>query len=81
MSANLSRQVAAHFVGRADAQGMKGRARDRAAVEFLTGAAAAAAVMHGDDSPEWRALSALAFLASCRGYSEVARIAEWQAQS
>lgn len=52
------------------AQGFKGKARERAALEFCVGAAAAHANRAG-----WPALSMLAFLCSVRGYSEVERFA------
>jgi hypothetical protein len=72
----LSARVAASFIARAKAQGMKGKARERAAIEFAVGAASAANEMHGQKSPEWSQLSGLAFLVAVRGYSEMERIAE-----
>lgn len=72
----LQQKVAAHCVGRLNARGLKGKARDRAAIEFLTGAAAAAVSMHGDKSPEWSQLSMLAFFVSINGYREVEKVAE-----
>lgn len=71
----LQQQVAAHFIARAKAQDMKGKKRDIAAVEFVTGAAAAAIAMHGNASKEWSQLSSMAFIVSLRGYSEVEKFA------
>jgi hypothetical protein len=71
----LNARVAQSFIERAAAQGMKGKARDKAAVEFAVGAASAAFQMHGQESAEWSGLSALAFLVAVRGYEELERIA------
>jgi hypothetical protein len=65
---NISKRVAEHFVARMKAQNVSGTVRDRYAVEFMTGAAAAAVVIHGEDSKEWNALSMAAFMTSVRGY-------------
>ena len=64
-------RVAKHFVDRAKAQQLKGKARDRAAIEFVCGAAATAAVIHGDKSDEWSALSMLAFFVSLEGFKHL----------
>lgn len=54
------KELAQKFIDRAAEQGMKGKARDRAALEFVCGAA----------SVDERFLG-LAFLVSVRGYSHL----------
>ena len=71
----LQQKVAAQFVSRANVQGMTGKKREVAAVEFVIGAAAAAAILHGEKSDEWSALSMLAFIVSTRGYAELVEVA------
>jgi hypothetical protein len=70
------RALAAQFVARAEAQGMKGAARDRAAIEFFCGAVAGQVALqgeHDDTAQHWLRVTAL--LITTRGYSEVANIA------
>lgn len=68
------------FIARADAQQLKGKARDKAALEFACGAAAmvealrdAGTLYSGNDSPD---VTPFAFLVSIRGYSEVLSFAK-----
>jgi hypothetical protein len=68
----IAERTCAHFVARALEQGLKGKARDRAAVEFMTGAAAYAAAAHGTDSVQWRTMSIAAFMTASRGYAYIA---------
>ena len=62
------------FVARAEHLGMKGKARDNAAIEFFAGALAALdAINHADVNH----VATVTQLVICtRGYSEVKRIAE-----
>lgn len=71
----VRREVCAQFVKRSAALGLKGKARDRAAIEFLVGAAAFAVARFGEKSPEWCALSSAAFMVSIRGYAELEHLA------
>lgn len=71
---NLKQQVAQFFIERAKAQEMRGGARDRAAIEFVVGAAASAVITHGASSPEYGELSLLAFLVATRGYVELEEV-------
>lgn len=48
---NLNKQLATTFVGRAAELGMKGKARDRAALEFMCGAYAALRLV-AEESPD-----------------------------
>lgn len=73
---SLSKQVAEMFVARAKTQGLKGKARDRAAVDFMCGAGTAVAFAKGQESSEYGELSLLAFLVATRGYSEIERAAQ-----
>lgn len=66
------------FISRASSQGLKGKARDRAAIEFFVGAAAYASIAFGASSKEWSTTSAVAFLVSLRGYVEVEALAKPQ---
>ena len=72
----LRHEVAKLFVGRAQAQGMKGKKREDAAIEFAVGAAATVAAIYGQDSPEWQSMSMLAFFVSLNGYKEMERFAD-----
>ena len=67
-------RVAKTFMLRAKAQGLKGKARDRAALEFFLGGAAA--LMTGADRDR---LTALAWVVSVRGYAEIERIVTMRA--
>lgn len=58
------------FVARAEAHELKGKARDRAALEFVLGAATYA---DGDDSA---ALYFIASIVACRGYAYVKQLAD-----
>lgn len=62
-----SARLARRFVEFANAQNLKGKARDRAAFYFMTGAANA----HESDG----GVTMLAFLAGIRGYSAVSETA------
>lgn len=58
------------FVARAEAQGLKGKARDRAALEFVLGAATYA---EGEDQ---QSLLFIASIVAVRGYSYVKQLAD-----
>lgn len=62
------------FVARAHNGEMKGKARDRAALEFIVGANAGA--FHAGNNDLCSHLQTIAFLVSVRGYSEVERLAK-----
>lgn len=64
--------LAKGFIARAEAQGMKGKARDRAAMEFFLGAASALRFAGRDEDAGHVILCAAMVLCS-RGYSEVER--------
>lgn len=70
---SVQAKVAQHFVARAEAQGLKGKAMDKAALEFAIGAAAAAEAFYGAESPEWQGMSLLAFLVSVQGASALVK--------
>ena len=59
-----SKELAKRFISRAKAQGMKGKARDRAAIEFFCGAIAV------DER-----YSLAAFLVAARGFEGVEELA------
>lgn len=62
------------FVERAEHQGLKGKARDTAAIEFMVGAYAA---LTATEHPEANHVGTNLQLVICtRGYSEVKRVAE-----
>jgi hypothetical protein len=71
----IRKTLAKQFISRAEAQGLKGKARDRAAIEFFVGASALAVAEHGGNSKAWGAVSSWAFLVSFRGYAEVEALA------
>ena len=71
----LQQGVAQFGVYRMNAQSLKGKARDRAAIHFTCGAAAPAVVQYGDKSPEWSQLSMMAFFVSIHGYKELEKFA------
>lgn len=58
------KELCQKFIERANAQGMKGKARDRAALEFVCGAATVNERFVG-----------LAFMISVRGYTELVEVA------
>lgn len=58
------------LVSRMDAQHAKGKARDRAALEFLCGAGAAT-ITKNEAGEDHSPFTIDAFLVSCRGYSSV----------
>lgn len=67
------------FVQRAEHQGLKGKARDTAAIEFMVGAFAA---LEASKHPEANHVGTYTQLAICtRGYSEVKRVAEAEDKS
>lgn len=63
--------IAKAAVTRFEAQGLKGKARDRAALEFVIGAANALQLIH-----DYHGLTGLALIVSVRGYAELEQIAK-----
>lgn len=59
------------FIARVQAQGLKGKKRDAAAMEFVCGALAVLVEEHGEASKQAQYLTGLAFLVSVRGYSAI----------
>jgi hypothetical protein len=75
----LAVKVAESFVARAKALEVtigRGVKRDRAALEFVCGAAAgvSAASPEGDQSPEYKSLELMAFMVATRGYAFIEEI-------
>ena len=67
----LVHALAREWIERADGTGLKGRARDRAALDFIIGAGAYGRAL----GPTFPNLGTLAWVVSVRGHSELARIA------
>lgn len=71
-AAKRNMRLAELFRQRMEAQGIKGKKRDNAAIEFMAGALAAAYAISGDDKdPNVQGIGTLAFLVSCRGSAEL----------
>lgn len=76
---DVRKLLAQTFIKRAEERALKGRTRDKAAIEFYVGAAAYALAEHGEDSKEWNAAGLTAFLVASRGYAEVLDMAKEEA--
>jgi len=74
MSATINKAICLLFVDRAKAQGMKGKARDKAGLEFILGAVTALRET-GHDTDAAHLERVAAFLIATRGYSEIERLA------
>lgn len=74
MCQKLNRAIFAQFVSRSTAQGYKGKARDKAALEFVLGACAALTASGQTKEADHLELVA-ALLIATRGYSELATLA------
>ena len=75
MSATINKAICAQFVSRADAQGMKGKARDKAGLEFILGACAALRASGATNDAEHLERVACLLIAT-RGHSEIVRLAD-----
>ena len=78
---NVAVQVAKTFIARAaelEHSLGKGVKRDRAALDFVCGAAAGVSAMseHGDNAPEYKSLEMVAFMVASRGFAFLVEIAE-----
>lgn len=71
---SFATEICKAFVARAEHQGMKGKARDRAALEFLCGASVAARELSGNEANA-SSIQMLVVMVSIRGYSEVKAMA------
>ena len=70
---NMLQRLCIQFVERADHFEMKGKSRDKLAIEFLVGAATALQNTNHEEADH--VLKCVAFIIAVRGYAEVKRIA------